>query len=240
MDTRLKEIAENFDAMRIDLDGTFPFHCTMCGKCCINREDILLNAQDVYRMSKELGMTPQAFVERYGETYVGGDSRIPIVRLLPHGTIKRCPLLKDRKCMVHNAKPTVCAMFPIGRCLRLDPEAGVPEKFTAENIEYIFMAPGCGDKTETHTVREWLRDFGISDKDEFFLKWQKTILDLSEIFRAAEKKTDTSRMVFAWNLTFIALYLNYETEKDFLPQFEENARGILEAVRKMLCGGNEK
>ena len=212
----------------------------MCGKCCINREDILLNAQDVYRMSKELGMTPQAFVERYAETYVGGDSRIPIVRLRPRGTIKRCPLLKDRKCMIHNAKPTVCAMFPIGRCLRLDPKASVPEKFTAENIEYIFTDPGGGDETETHTVREWLRDFGISDKDEFFLKWQKTILDLSEIFRAAEKKTDTSRMVFVWNLTFIALYLNYETEKDFWPQFEENAKGILEAVQKMLCGGNEK
>lgn len=240
MDTRLKEIADNFEAMKIDLDGKFPFHCTMCGKCCINREDILLTPRDIYRMAEELETTPQAFVEQYGETYVGGDSRMPIVRLRPRGTIKRCPLLKDRKCMVHNVKPTVCAMFPIGRCLRLNLQGGVPEKFSAENIEYIFTAPDCGDETETHTVREWLRDFGISDEDEFFLKWQKTILDLSGIFRAAEKKTDSNRMIFVWNLTFAALYLNYEMEKDFLPQFDENAKRILEAVRKMLCGGKEK
>lgn len=48
MDKRLKEIVDNFDSMKIGVDEPFRFHCTMCGKCCINREDILLTPRDIY------------------------------------------------------------------------------------------------------------------------------------------------------------------------------------------------
>lgn len=47
MDNRLKNIVENYDSMRIGMDDTFRFHCTMCGKCCIEREDILLNPYEI-------------------------------------------------------------------------------------------------------------------------------------------------------------------------------------------------
>ena len=108
MDKRLKEIVDNFDSMKIGVDEPFRFHCTMCGKCCINREDILLTPRDIYRMAKELQISPEELFKRYCETYIGHDSCIPIVRLKPHGSVKRCPLLKDRKCSVHKAKPGVC------------------------------------------------------------------------------------------------------------------------------------
>lgn len=47
MDNRLKEIVDNFDSLKIGADEPFRFHCTMCGKCCINREDILLTPRDI-------------------------------------------------------------------------------------------------------------------------------------------------------------------------------------------------
>ena len=58
MDHRLKDIAENLDRMTIGVDEPFKFNCDMCGKCCIHREDILLNAKDIYHMAKELQMEP--------------------------------------------------------------------------------------------------------------------------------------------------------------------------------------
>ena len=51
MDNRLKEIANNLDKLNIGPGDTFSFGCTMCGKCCINREDILLNPKDVYNIA---------------------------------------------------------------------------------------------------------------------------------------------------------------------------------------------
>ena len=139
MDTRLKEIVDNFEKMKIGVDEPFKFHCTMCGKCCIHREDILLTPKDLYNMAKELKITPNDFVSQYCDVYVGEASRIPIVRIQPRGTIKRCPLLKDRKCAVHNAKPTVCAMFPIGRGLIFKPGDDLSSQITVDQIQYILL-----------------------------------------------------------------------------------------------------
>lgn len=65
-------------------------------------------------------MRPGDFFHAYCEYYIGSNSRMPIVRLKPRGSVQRCPLLKDRKCSVHKAKPVVCAMFPIGRGIRTE------------------------------------------------------------------------------------------------------------------------
>lgn len=74
MDSRLQEIAENLDKMKIGVDEPFRFHCDQCGKCCINREDILLNPRDVYNMAKELGQEPKDIFALYCEYYIGSDS----------------------------------------------------------------------------------------------------------------------------------------------------------------------
>ena len=226
MDARLKNIVDNFEAMKIGIDEPFKFHCTMCGKCCINREDILLTPRDVYNMAKELGMTTKELFETYCEAYIGGDSRMPIVRLKPRGSVRRCPLMKDRKCSVHKAKPTVCAMFPIGRCLKFEADKDPSGQISTGQIQYIFNDPGCGDNAETHTVREWLGEFGMSLEDEFFVKWNRTIMELGQFFREAEKTASERTMELAWMAAFAALYMHYETDKEFMPQFEENTEEI--------------
>ena len=204
MDERLQYIAEHLDAMTIGVDEPFKFHCDMCGKCCINREDILLNAKDVYNMAKELQMEPADMFKQYCETYIGDSSRIPIV----------------------------CAMFPIGRCIQMDASNRNAEISTGD-IRYIFTDPGCGDDSETHTVREWLGDFGIPLEDEFFLAWNQMISELGTIFHKGEKVLSEEGMMAAWNLTFVKIYLDYDTGKEFMPQFKENAAEVLAVMRMM-------
>lgn len=234
MDERLKNIMDNLDSIQIGLEESFKFHCTQCGKCCIHREDILLNPKDLYNMSKELGISTEKFFEQYCEVYVGVDSRVPVVRLKPKGSVKRCPLLKNRKCTVHRAKPVVCAMFPIGRFLQLgDADGNMKEDITENDIQYIFTRPDCGDFTETYTVREWLDFFGIPIRDEFFIKWQKVILETSPAFREMEKKVSPHTMEMLWKASFASLYLHYDTRKEFLPQFEENSQDFLELLHKV-------
>ena len=88
MSNKLKYIAENLDSLKIGLDETFKFNCTMCGKCCIDREDILLKPKDLFIAFKELSMKPHDFIQKYCECYVGDSSRLPIVRLKPVGQNK--------------------------------------------------------------------------------------------------------------------------------------------------------
>lgn len=71
MDNRLKYIGEHLEEMLISPDEKFRFHCTQCGKCCINREDILLNPKDLYNIAATLSISQEEAVERYCETYMG-------------------------------------------------------------------------------------------------------------------------------------------------------------------------
>ncbi len=230
MDERLKEIVDHFEAMKIGLDETFRFHCTMCGKCCINREDILLSPKDIYGMSKELGIKPEKMFEQYCEVYIGPDSKVPIVRLKPRGSVKRCPLLKNRKCMVHKAKPTVCAMFPIGRCLMaINPKEGLND-ITQSQMQYIFSNPGCGDGSETQTVREYLESFGIPVEDNFFLKWQQAILDMGNFSRKIEKTVSQETMELVWTAAFTGIYLHYDIGQEFMTQFESNSKNFFDML----------
>ena len=240
MDKRLKNIADNFDSMKIGLDETFKFQCTMCGNCCINREDILLSPKDIYNMAKELGLTTVDFFEKYCEGFVGVDSRVPLVRLRPKGSDRRCPLLKKAKCRVHRAKPTVCAMFPIGRVVAArDMKEGL-KNISQDQVQYLYTNPRCGDNSETQTVREWLESFGVPVPDEFFLVWQQTVLDMGNIFRTIERGMSRNVMDQIWNVVFAGVYLSYDLEKDFFPQFENNTKKFFELMHSAFPLGGDR
>jgi len=105
------EIIKNFEKYSIGLDDVFAFKCRSCGKCCRNREDIMLTSRDVYNIATALNLTHEQVIEKYCEVYIGRDSRIPIVRLMPKGVNNVCPLLAGNRCSVHSLKPAVCAIY---------------------------------------------------------------------------------------------------------------------------------
>lgn len=233
MDQRLQEIMEHYDEMLIGVDDTFQFGCDQCGKCCINREDILLNPKDIFNIARELSLTPEEVVEKYCETYLGDTSRIPIVRLKPRGSIKRCPLLKDRKCSVHKAKPVVCAMFPLGRCIRIESDKYKPENLENIEIQYIINPIDCGDRSETHTVREWLGAFGIPLQDASFISWQKTISAVGAKIHELEPTYPERCMDMVWSFIYSVLYLNYDMTKDYDEQFQENSEKLIDTLNML-------
>ena len=88
----IKELKEQLGYEEIGLDDIFVFHCTQCGKCCIHREDILLSPKDLFHIAKKLKITPEVALAQYCETYLGRNSHIPVVRLLPKLRIVSCHL----------------------------------------------------------------------------------------------------------------------------------------------------
>ena len=135
-----------------------------------------------------------------------------------------------RKCSVHAVKPVVCAMFPIGRVLQGSADGPKPEEITSDSVQYIFVKPGCGDESETHTVREWFGEFGIPMEDEFFVKWQRTLSAVSSAIRRFEKGFNPETMNAIWNVVFGLTYLNYDTDQDFAEQFSDNAAKIMKLI----------
>lgn len=224
------ELFRDLESMTIGLDDTFKFHCDQCGKCCTHREDIILSPMDIFKMAKELKMTPVEFYHEYCVFNIGEHTRMPIVRLASEGKDTHCVLLKNHRCSVHKVKPAVCAMFPLGRYMSFEKDDYNAESIDTSKVKYLLQPPECGDESETHTVREWLSGFDIKLEDEAFVQWQKAISRFSNKFKELEKKQDMLTMMEIWFVVRVSLYLQYDTSMDFLPQFNYNVENLLKLL----------
>jgi len=232
---QLREMAENIDNYKIGLDDTFLFKCLGCGKCCKNREDIILTARDLFNIAKRLNMSTEKAIEKYCNKYIGPQSRIPLIRLQPRGVNHVCPLLQDKKCIVHAVKPAVCALFPLGRYIECSKTGIDPKTVTAETLktEYIIQPIECGRSRGHNTVRSWLEKFNMPIEDEFFTEWHALVMFAGDFCRDYEEKVSEDTMSMIWSGVAIALYLRYDTSKDFMPQFLENAKSLRRVIAEM-------
>jgi len=210
---------------KLKLSDSFAFDCSACGKCCRNREDILLSPHDMFRAAKHLNLQPKQFFEKYCETYIGHMSKCPAVRLKPksiynnlllrepqiQGTV--CPLLSSNgQCSIHLSKPTSCAIFPLG-------------KFHSEGdktVSYYLQSDiPCGDKSKRQSLKEWLTKFDIFHTEEMMIVWTSflnfAVKVLKEIDTFAQKTKDLT-----YTLYLNILYFNYNFEEKFLPQLKAN------------------
>jgi len=229
------EIVENLDQYRIGIDDVFAFKCRECGKCCRDREDILLNSRDVYNIATTLNLTHEQVIEKYCEVYIGQESQIPVVRLMPKGPNRNCPLLKGDRCLVHSMKPTVCALFPLGRVVSSEhaPEdAGFSRPY---EIEYILNKATCGSLKRKQTVRSWLEMFSISADDQFFIEWNKAVFKIITTVKQYKGRPFVTDKVMEmmWGAIFSALYADYDTSKDFYLQFQDNITKITNVFSKL-------
>lgn len=220
---------EHLEDYLLDLDSEFRFKCRRCGKCCIHQDTIIFNARDIYNIAKKKGMTMQGVVEAYTETYIGGNSRIPIVHLLSNGPRGACPLLTaDGRCSVHDCKPTVCALFPLGR-VAINSNNGQPlQEGEMPKIRYILNDHSCGSAKRVNTVRSWLARFGIPEHDEFYLLWNKVLMSLTPaVMRLEREKVSDHVLDMLWSAVYETLYLHYDTDQEFMPQFQAAADKLL-------------
>ena len=229
-----EDLISNFKSHLIGLDDTFHFKCLECGKCCKNREDILLNSRDLFNIAKKLGLSTSQTIKQYCETFVGHSSKMPVVRLLPTGHNRTCPLLKDGKCTVHDSKPTICALYPIGRVIEGTQTAEMLQAADQVKMQYILNPINCGRQKHKHTVRSWLEMFNIPIEDEFYFMWSELIIMLSSTMRGFEDR-GLSRNVLdvMWQSIGTALYAAYDVNEDFMEQFKRNHNKILELFKSI-------
>ena len=226
---------EHLDNYLLDLDSEFRFKCRRCGKCCIHQETIIFNARDIFNIAQKKGMTMREVMDANTEVYIGRNSRIPIIHLLSNGPKGACPLLENGRCSVHDCKPTVCALFPLGR-VALNSKDGQPLKEgETPEVKYILNDHSCGSAKKVNTVRSWLAKFGIPEQDEFYLLWNKVLMSLTPaVMKLEEEKVSEPVLEMLWGVIYETLYLHYDTSQEFMPQFQVVADKLLNLSKKIM------
>ena len=231
MDEKIKVRKENnwkiqsFENNQIGLEEEFEFSCDQCGKCCKNQEDLMMSPCDIYRMAKSLDITMEEWIDLYGRIHVGTDSRLPIVRIKLIGEENRCPFLKKNLCSIQDSKPDVCAIFPLGRGRKFERDS--KGSLLPSEVLYCHSGCDCGKGGKKYKVREWLDQFGLRDREESFLAWNQFIAETTPKMQAVEKNAaEDYEFRIVLNMVIRLLYVDYDTEKDFMQQFQKNMKKL--------------
>ena len=75
-------------------------------------------------------------------------------------------------------------------------------------------------------MRSWLSGYGLDDSEEWFAKWQSTIIPLTGRMNAIAEKASERIMNMVAQGLLVALYVNYDREGPFMAQFKENVSKI--------------
>lgn len=200
---------------RLGKQDIFWFKCDGCGECCKHREDILLTPYDIFRICKFLKIYFDEFIGAYCEVYIGSSSNLPVVRLRASPV---CVFLMHGKCLIHEVKPTVCALYPLGRLACLNSESC--------EIQYFIQDVQCGTRGQENVEEDWLKNLG-DNHEECVHIWHSMLNELVPLSQrtATADEEAIERIAF---VVFRMLYSEYDHSGEFLPQFKER----LETVKK--------
>lgn len=208
---------------KLNPQDKFRFKCRACGKCCRNRHDIILPPYDVYKISKYLNLSPEEMINQYCEWYIGPDSKLPIVRILPRGAGNVCPFMQNKLCTIHAVKPGVCALFPLGRAILHD------ESQSGNEILYFKQDVDCSVKKE-YSLEEWLMRVGLHESEEYFLAWSQFTYLASPLMQSIENKVPRSFVTTLYRKLYSVLYLTYVHTEPYISQFQRNTKQCLNAL----------
>lgn len=209
--------AEDFKRFQenvLGLDDKFRFTCTQCGDCCRKRDEaIIITGVDVFYIAKALNITPFQVIQQFTDFHVGVDSRVPVFTLRER-LDGSCSLLRKGKCTVHKNKPVPCALYPLGRMI-----IGDADEYTYFKQDRVC---GLGAKGEEHTLREWLDEFNLRQRDKEGILWMKMFSKFSDKLRKAEKDKDVEAIKKLVPESMKLLYVDFDISKDMYEQLKEH------------------
>ena len=210
----------------------FRFHCTQCGDCCRNREDIILTPYDLFQIAKYRELTPGEILRRYCTLSIDPGTGLPAVTLKPNKRIHTCPFLKNNLCSVQPVKPTMCALYPLGRVVKL----GNLDEATGDRdreMIYILQNVSCGTRGEEHTVEEWLAEHDHENGEAWFLEWVDALEKIVPLIHFAELFMPDKLVNEVYKAFIRTMYQNYLIRVDFMAQFRENLANMLAFLNKI-------
>ena len=205
------------------LEAPFPFVCAGCGECCRHRNDLVLSGYDLYRIARRLRLSPRIVAHAFCKEYIASQSCLPTLCLTPDPRTGHCRFFEGNACVIHNARPLACALYPLGQSI--DP-------VTAQ-VEYHAQMPLCGLSVPERTLRRYLEDSAVEERIGIDARWAVVCTQISDQLLAAGGQQHFHFSAAARRIQK-ALYLDYDLGDEFYPQFQQNIAVLMPLLTRIL------
>ncbi|MBO5153614.1 MAG: YkgJ family cysteine cluster protein [Eubacterium sp.] len=189
--------------------------CHGCSSCCREMGDtILLDPYDAYQFQKQ-GKPMTGLLESGAAALTVWEGMI-LPHLQMNAATGACSFLSgDGRCGIHEFRPGMCRLFPLGR------------NFEDGKMNYFLLEHACENRNRSKIrVSRWL---GIEPPEEYHryvLEWHDFRHEMVDILSGAEEEQAKQLNLHLLRTFFLS---PYDTASDFYPQFSERTARIADA-----------
>lgn len=167
---KLKELP----GRQIKDNDTFSFRChseIACFNLCCRNLNLFLYPYDVVRLKNSLGMTSDAFLDRYVDVVLREGNFFPDVLLrMADNPERTCPWLSEEGCRVYADRPDTCRTFPVEQGLLHG-----PGKSMGQRVCFFRPPDFCQGQHEDKvwTLDSWAADQEAEQFNKMTLEWSR-------------------------------------------------------------------
>lgn len=208
------------------------FSCTGCGECCRQvKESVALEPLDVFRLTKYLRSSDPSIrciedvLDRYMVPIFLTDTGYMMFAMATEGEDHHCIFLRDSRCLIHEAKPRVCKLYPF--------VAGPADH---GGLEYLLSTEKAHHfKGQRIRVKAWMKKYLTDEEREFIEADAASVVPIASLLQEIPQNEQTIAL-----LHFIRFkYSDFDLEQPFVPQYKRNM-AKLEAVLHHISKGGVK
>ena len=205
MDKYLEEISDGKLYELNDMAKVGCHDCLGCHECCTGMGDtILLDPYDVYRLSRGLGKTVDELMAGPIELHMEEGLILPNLKM--SDTTEACTFLNEEgRCSIHEYRPGICRLFPLGR------------NYEKEHVNYFVLKDECPARGKTKVkVSKWLSQENIKDYQKYLVDWHNLTKAMRQEMLSSEDEAykQQTTMLFL-QLFFMKPYKSGDFYKEF-------------------------
>ena len=195
--------------------------CKGCSDCCTDMgESIWLDPYDVYQLTTNLGRNFETLLAKEVELHVEDGLIMPNIRMAGEDGLKCSFLNEEGRCSVHEFRPGLCRLFPLGR------------NYENGKLTYFLLEDACPIPNKSKMkINKWLSVPRLKDYEVFLVEWHGLTKGLREFYA---DNGDEEAVMKAVNMQFLQIfYLVPYTEEDFYLQFAKRMEQMREVLRTL-------
>ncbi len=179
--------------------------CEGCSACCRGMgSSITLDPLDTWRLTQGLGITFEQLLQSHVELGVVDGVILPNLKMAEQGDA--CTFLDEQgRCLVHQIRPGICRLFPLGRY------------YEGDSFRYFLQTHECKKDNRTKIkVKKWIDTPDIQKYETFINQWHYFLKGIQE---RTELGVDEDFAKQASMYLLKLFYMKAYTEADFYQEF---------------------
>lgn len=179
--------------------------CQGCSACCRGMgNSVILDPLDIYRLTRTLGLSFQELMADKLELHVVDGVILPNLKMT--GPEEKCGFLNEEgRCSVHEARPGICRLFPLGRY------------YENGGFQYFLQKNECKSAHTKVKVSKWIDTPQLKQNQQYILDWHNMLNRVEALLAGGDDTFARNLNLFLLNRFFVDVY---DTDRDFYEQFD--------------------